>query len=98
MTKAPWLIPLLLTLMACEKTDPQGSELRSDMPARTIKYYTQNQSEMRDMDSVCDAWKASQRPVASWPSVVMTNCNNIQGAKRSISNRTENEKLMNAGQ
>lgn len=99
MNKALWLSPLLLTVVACEKTtDSITSELRSDMPARSIRYYTKNRSEMNEMDGLCEAWKASQRPPLSWPSVVMTNCNNVQGAKHSISNRAENQKLLTAGE
>lgn len=98
MNKALSLIPLLLTLLACEKkTGSNASELRSDMPARSVRYYKENPSEMIEMDGVCEDWKASQRPLLSWPSVVISNCNNVQGAKRSIANRGENKKLMNAG-
>ncbi len=45
------------------------------------------------MDSVCTAWKGSQRPLTSWPAVVAENCNNIDSAKYQIIQKREREKF-----
>ncbi len=86
---------LLLTLAACGtkefKTDE--SKLRSDMPLRSTKYFMQNKGEMATVDSICTAWKASQRPPMSWPAVVVNNCNNVDAAKTLLLNKTETDKL-----
>jgi|AntDeeMinimDraft_5_1070356.scaffolds.fasta_scaffold41804_2 hypothetical protein len=90
---------LLLALVGCgsNTTSAPDNELRSDMPARTVGYYVANNAEMREMDAICDTWKASQRPVATWPSVIFQNCNNVDGAKQSLSRRADTDKLLNAG-
>lgn len=95
MTKAPWLFLGLLTLAGCgTKSDEPGNPgLRSDMPSRTAKYYVDHRSELSDMEQVCGAWQASQRPIASWPAVVSGNCNSVNAAKTTISNQSEIDKL-----
>ena len=95
MMKAPWLVLGFLTLSACgTKSDEPGNPgLRSDMPSRTAKYYVDHRSELSDMEQVCAAWQASQRPVASWPAVVSGNCNSVNAAKTTISNQSEIDKL-----
>ncbi|MFC0206491.1 hypothetical protein [Novosphingobium soli] len=95
MTKGLWIIPGLLVLAACGKNDsvPENRELRSDMPARMTKYYLQHRDELAEMDKICGAWRASQRPPASWPAVVIGNCNSVNAAKTSISNGAETDKL-----
>src|SRR3546814_5776598 len=73
MTKGFWLLPCLMALAACgtkESGSDQGN-LRSDMPLRTAKYYTENKAELAETDAICTAWKASQRPPASWPAIVV---------------------------
>lgn len=95
MTKALWLAPIILALAACgtkESGSDQG-ELRSDMPLRTVKYYADNQGELAETDAICTAWKASQRPPASWPAVVVSNCNNVDAAKTLLRNKADTDKL-----
>src|SRR3546814_5405958 len=61
---------LLLTLAACGTKESKSDEsnLRSDMPLRSAKYLMQNKDELTEVDTICTAWKASQRPPLSWRS------------------------------
>ncbi|MGE6695028.1 hypothetical protein ACQKE8_21530 [Sphingobium limneticum] len=95
MTKALWIIPCVLALAACGKKEsgPVEGELRSDLPLRTAKYYMENKSELAEVDAICTAWKASQRPPMSWPAVVINNCNNVDTAKTLLLNKSETDKL-----
>jgi hypothetical protein len=97
MTKAPWLLPCLLALVACgtKESGSGQSSLRSDMPLRTAKYYMDNQGELAETDAICTTWKASQRPPASWPAVVVNNCNNVDTAKTLLRNKADTDKLRN---
>jgi hypothetical protein len=95
MTKALWLFPCLLALAACgtkESGSDQGN-LRSDMPLRTAKYFMDNQDELAEADTVCTTWKASQRPPASWPAVVVNNCTNMEAAKTLLRNKADTDRL-----
>ncbi len=95
MTKALWSAPFFLTLAACgtkESGSDQG-QLRSDMPLRTAKYYSEHQSELAETDAICTNWKASQRPPASWPAVVVNNCNSVDAAKTMLRNKADTDKL-----
>lgn len=93
--KAPLAILGLLLLPACgTKSGEAGNpDLRSDMPARSVAYYTDHRTELTDMEKVCAAWQASQQPVATWPAVVSGNCTNVNAAKTVISNQSEIDKL-----
>ncbi|WP_144037201.1 hypothetical protein [Sphingomonas sp. TZW2008] len=95
MTKALWLFPCLLALAACgtKESDSDQGKLRSDMPLRTAKYFTENQGELAETDAVCTTWKASQRPPASWPAVVVNNCNNVDTAKTLLRNKADTDRL-----
>lgn len=95
MMKAPLAILCVLLLPACgTKSGEAGNpDLRSDMPARSVAYYTDHRTELTDMEKVCAAWQASQQPVATWPAVVSGNCNNVNAAKTVISNHLEIDKL-----
>ena len=95
MTRGLWLIPVLLALAACstKESTSENGELRSDMSARTTSYYLQHRAELAEMEKICGAWRASQRPPASWPAVVFGNCNSVNSAKTSISNDAETDKL-----
>lgn len=72
MTWARWSVPCLLALAACGTKESGSSDpqLRSDMPARSASFYVEHRDELTEMETVCGAWRASQRPAASWPSVV----------------------------
>lgn len=95
MTWARWSVPCLLALAACgtKGSDSSAPALRSDMPARSASFYVEHRAEMAEMETVCDEWRASQRPAASWPSVVFGNCNSLNTAKTMISNDAETKKL-----
>lgn len=70
-----------------------GADLRSDIPLRTVDYFVTHDAEAAEMRGVCEQWKASQRPIGAWPSVVASNCNNVGlAAARKLNNR-ENDKL-----
>lgn len=93
--KAPLAILSVLLLPACgTKSGEVGNPgLRSDMPARSVAYYTDHRTELTDMETICAAWQASQHPVATWPAVVSGNCNNVNAARTVISNQLEIDKL-----
>ena len=95
MTKVLWLAPIILALAACGTKESKSDEsnLRSDMPLRSAKYFMQNKGELTEVDTICTAWKASQRPPLSWPAVVVNNCNNVDTAKTLLLNKNETDKL-----
>lgn len=95
MIKAIWLFPVAFGLAACgtkEANSDQGG-LQSDMPLRTVKYYMENSDELAKTEEVCTAWRASQRPPASWPAVVVSNCNNSNTARTLLRNKSDTDKL-----
>lgn len=76
----------IVALASCSPSERQqtGDDLRSDMPLRDATYFTQHEQERVEMAAICEKWKASQRSLASWPSVVVNNCNNIDTANQLI--------------
>lgn len=95
MTKGLWIIPCLLVLAACGTKEEGKSQdnLRSDMPLRSAKYLMDHKDELAEIDAICTAWKASQRPPLSWPAVVVNNCNNADTARTLLLNKAETDKL-----
>jgi hypothetical protein len=80
----PILVALpLLALVACSPSEKSQTDenLRSDMPLRTIRYLSEHPEEAAKVQAMCDQWKGSQRPIASWPAVVTENCNNANAAR-----------------
>lgn len=75
----------------CSPSERQqtGDDLRSDMPLRDATYYVQHEQQRMEMSGVCEKWKASQRPPASWPSVVVNNCNNVETAKQLLQSKKD---------
>ena len=41
----------------------------------------------------CEKWKASQRPPASWPSVVVNNCNSVDLANQLLREKKDREEF-----
>ena len=70
-----------------------GTDLRSDIPLRTVDYFMAHDAAAAEMRAVCEKWKASQRPIGAWPSVVASNCNNVGLAAGRKLNNSENDKL-----
>lgn len=68
--------------------------LTSDMTLRSVQYFVEHQDEALEVRKACDAWKGSQRPVMSWPSVVMQNCENEGTAHATILQRKNNDHMM----
>lgn len=92
--RAAFVSLAVVTLASCSPSERQqtGDDLRSDMPLRDAAYFTQHEQERVEMAGICEKWKASQRPPASWPSVVVSNCNNVDTAKQLIqSNKDRDE-------
>lgn len=54
MTKGLCLAGLLLTLAACGTKESKSDEsnLRSDMPLRSAKYFMQNKGELTEVDTI----------------------------------------------
>lgn len=84
---------ILALLAGCSPSEQQqtGDGLRSDMPLRETAYYVENERARVDMQVVCEKWKGSQRPIASWPSVVTSNCDNVDTAKQLVQSKKDRE-------
>ena len=85
----------IITLASCSPSERQqtGDDLRSDMPPRDANYFMQHEQERAEMAGVCEKWKASQRPPASWPSVVVSNCNNVDTANQLIQSKKDRDEF-----
>lgn len=85
----------IVALASCSPSERQqtGDDLRSDMPLRDATYFTQHEQERVEMVAICEKWKASQRPLASWPSVVVNNCNNIDTANQLIQSKIDRDEF-----
>lgn len=79
----------------CSPSERQqtGDDLRSDMPLRDATYFMQHEQERNEMAGVCTKWKASQRPPASWPSVVVNNCNNLDTAIQLLQSKKDRDEF-----
>lgn len=77
------LAALVLLGAGCSPSEETqtGDTLRSDIPLRSEQYLFDHPDEAAEIKQVCDQWKASQRPLASWPAVVTENCNNENAAR-----------------
>ncbi|AOF95413.1 hypothetical protein [Sphingobium sp. RAC03] len=73
--------------------DQTGDHLRSDMPLRDVAFYTENQPQRQEMEAVCADWKSSQRPPASWPSIVVSTCNNVDTANELLRSRKDRDEF-----
>jgi len=82
-------------LVACTQSEEgqDASGLRSDLFLRDTQYLIAHRAELQTVNSVCVAWKQSQRPVGSWPSVVVSNCNNAEGANEFIRSTEQRAKF-----
>jgi len=85
----------IATLASCSPSEQQqtGDDLRSDMPLRAAIFYTQHEQERVKMAGLCEKWKASQRPPASWPSVVVNNCDNVDTANQLIQSKKDRDEF-----
>lgn len=85
----------IVTLVSCSPSERQqtGDDLRSDMPLRDATYLMQHEQERVEMAGICERWKASQRPPASWPSVVVSNCNNVDTANQLIQSKKDRDEF-----
>ena len=85
----------LLALAACSPSEKAqtGDNLRSDMPLRSIPYLAEHTEEAAQVQAMCDQWKGSQRPIASWPAVVTENCNNANAARLRNLQREQRERM-----
>lgn len=90
------IISFSLVLAGCgSRTSSSNTDgLQSDLPLQSVSYYVTNPAELAKMDGICTAWKGSQRPPASWPAVVVSNCNNVDAAKGEVVRNKEREKLL----
>lgn len=84
-----------LALAACSESEKSqtGDSLRSDLPLRTIVYLSEHPKEAAEVEAMCEQWKSSQRPLASWPAVVTENCNNANAARYRNIQRDQRERL-----
>ncbi|WP_019054155.1 hypothetical protein [Sphingobium xenophagum] len=89
------VLALVLIGAGCSPSEEtqNGDTLRSDIPLRSAQYLFDNPEAAVEVKAMCDQWKASQRPLASWPAVVTENCNN-ENAARSRRDRRERTEHM----
>jgi hypothetical protein len=85
----------IVALASCSPSERQqtGDDLRSDMPLRDAPYFAQHEQERVEMARICEKWKSSQRPLASWPSVVVNNCNNVDTANQLIQAKKDRDEF-----
>jgi len=78
-----FIIWSVLAVAACSPSEKSqtGDSLRSDIPLRSAPYLSEHPEEFAQVEAMCEQWKASQRPIASWPAVVTENCNNANAAR-----------------
>jgi hypothetical protein len=90
------VVALVLLGAGCSPSEKaqNGDTLRSDIPLKSAQYLFDHPDEAGEVKAMCDQWKASQRPLASWPAVVTENCNNENAARsrRLRRERTEHMK------
>lgn len=90
------VVALALIGAGCSPSEEtqNGDTLRSDIPLKSAQYLFDHPDEAAEIKAVCEQWKASQRPLASWPAVVTENCNNENAARsrRLRRERTEHMK------
>lgn len=86
---------LLVLLSGCSPSEQKqtGDDLRSDMPLRDAHYFVDHESDRKEMSSICTKWKGSQRPITSWPSVVVSNCNNVDTANQLIQSKKDQDEF-----
>lgn len=84
-----------LILAACSPSEKSqtGDRLRSDIPLHTIVYLSEHPQEAAEIEAMCEQWKASQRPLASWPAIVTGNCNNANAARLRNLQREQRERM-----
>ena len=89
------VVALALFGAGCSQSEETqaGDALRSDISLKSAQYLLDHPDEAAELKLVCDQWKASQRPLGSWPSVVTENCNN-ENTARSLRARREQREHM----
>lgn len=95
MTKALFAVLAIAALAGCgtKNHDADQGGLRSDMPLRSVQYFTGHPQDLAETSAICAAWKASERPPASWPANVINNCSNVDAAKTLLRNKADTDKL-----
>lgn len=96
MSRAVVVIGTIVALASgCSPSERQqsGDDLRSDMPLRDAAYYMQHEQQRAEISGVCAKWKASQRPPASWPSIVVNNCNNVETAQQLLRSKKDRDEF-----
>lgn len=91
------VVIVLCLLSGCSKSEQRqtGDDLRSDMQLHDVAYYVNHDAERKEMQGVCEKWKASQRSPFSWPSVVVETCNNVTDADEAIRQRKDRQEFKN---
>ena len=87
------LVLAFVTGCSSSEKDQTGDDLKSDMPLRDVAFYTDNQPQRQEMEAVCSDWKSSQRPPASWPSVVVSTCNNVDTANELLRSKKDRDEF-----
>lgn len=89
------VLALVLLGAGCSPSEKSqtGDTLRSDIPLKSAQYLFDHPAEAGEIKAVCEQWKASQRPLASWPAVVTENCNNENAARSRRLRREQTEHM-----
>lgn len=89
------IVLAVIAISSCTKSEENqtGDGLRSDMQLRDVAFYADHQPEREEMESVCAQWKSSQRPPSTWPSVVVSTCNNVDSANEMLRSRKDRDEF-----
>lgn len=86
---------IVVLVSGCSPSERQqtGDDLRSDIPLRDATYFMQHEQDRVKMADVCEKWKGSQRPPASWPAVVVSNCNSVDTANQLLQSKKDRDEF-----
>ncbi|MBW6525241.1 hypothetical protein KZ813_00120 [Sphingomonas sp. RHCKR7] len=87
------LVPLAVASSCGSPDSPSDEGLSSNMTLHNVTELVENAPLRDELDAECAKWKGSQRPPMSWPSVVVQNCNSVDGAKQFIRSKKDIEEL-----
>lgn len=80
-----------LAVAACSR---QAGDTGPHMELHTVKELLGDPKLFAQIDAQCARWKGPQQSPASFPAVVITTCNNLNGAKTFKAGQAERKQLL----